>query len=357
MPRAPRAKAAAKPPVPAQGYRVRNFAAGVSAWLDRLAASRSDGARELFAADITAWRTSLLEELQRRGAGIASLPFEQRRQFARMLIWTDEPWLSVIPKAAAAFEAELTRVCKGSIIPGFTGLRQVRYLARDGQLWEASRRMGGIRIAIADLYLLDESGEVPRRLAAFLCGRSRNVSRERLALRECLGSEMVRLYLESIDRAMECLCAYDSAWSESAAGLCPARSAEGTRGHESPSFASATARGRFYDLAAIYSANNKEYFSNELCMPELSWSQRMAYRRVGYYDPLTNSITLSRALDAADIPEYVVAYVLYHEMLHQAARFALLANPGRVHGAAFRAEERRFPRSSEAARFLKKLSK
>jgi len=307
------------------GCRVRNLSRIVSGWLDRLAASRSVTARRLFCADIAAWRTSLLEELEKHSMSTASLSLEQQRQLARTLVWCDEPWLSIIPQAAEAFETELKKTLNVTSLFSLTQNVQVFYLPLDGSLWRFARNSAGVTIAISDLFLLDESGDVPRRLARFLSGRRRRSAQDRQTLKQWLGTERVLEYARTLERHT--------------------------------TYSSRNSRGKTYDLAALYAAINQEYFSGSLCPPELCWSRRQAHCRTGYYDSMKNCITLSRALDAPEVPEYVIRFVLYHEMLHQEARLALMGRTRRAHDAAFRKAERKFTHYAEAEAYLKALAR
>ena len=65
-----------------------------------------------------------------------------------------------------------------------------------------------------------------------------------------------------------------------------------------------------------------------------AWLERRAWRtQLGCFDPALNQIVLNRRLDHGAIPEYVVAYVLYHEMLHQKHPMSLRAAAGnRIRG-------------------------
>jgi hypothetical protein len=61
---------------------------------------------------------------------------------------------------------------------------------------------------------------------------------------------------------------------------------------------------------------------------------------------------ISRALDHPDIPQFVLEYVLYHEMLH------VKHPPGRrqgrtvYHSSAFREDEKQFERFTDATKWL-----
>ena len=74
--------------------------------------------------------------------------------------------------------------------------------------------------------------------------------------------------------------------------------------------------GRHYDLEPLFAHLNHRYFRGALVRPRLSWSSRAWRAQLGCFDPALDQIVLNRILDRREIPQYVVAYVLYHEMLH-----------------------------------------
>ena len=64
---------------------------------------------------------------------------------------------------------------------------------------------------------------------------------------------------------------------------------------------------------------------------------------------------INRQLDRPAIPAYVVAYVLYHEMLHQKHPVRFVRCRRESHSATFRAEEKKFEEYKRAISFLKRL--
>ena len=84
---------------------------------------------------------------------------------------------------------------------------------------------------------------------------------------------------------------------------------------------------------------------------------RDAIRTHGHYDPAHNTISMSRSLDDASIPAFVVELVLYHEMLHIAMPAEMRDGRHRHHTAAFRRAELKFPRIKEAEAFLEEWVK
>lgn len=116
------------------------------------------------------------------------------------------------------------------------------------------------------------------------------------------------------------------------------------------------ALGRSYDLAEMFERLNQQYFQGQLPKPKIGWSTRRWRSQLGIFDPALNQIALNSALDRPHVPEYVVAYVLYHEMLHgkhpiKRARCRLEA-----HSREFRAEEQKFADYRRAIKFLERFA-
>ncbi|HKO05281.1 MAG TPA: hypothetical protein VJW51_11055 [Candidatus Acidoferrales bacterium] len=136
-----------------------------------------------------------------------------------------------------------------------------------------------------------------------------------------------------------------------------ARRHRGRRKHTGP-------HGHAHDLAGIYQRMNAEYFSDRLPATDLGWSTQAWRRQLGVFDPGMCHIVINRRLDREQVPEHVVAYVVYHEMLHlerdSPATFDRaadrLAGEDRchlgLHTPEFRRAERRFREYERARRFL-----
>jgi hypothetical protein len=110
--------------------------------------------------------------------------------------------------------------------------------------------------------------------------------------------------------------------------------------------------GRHHDLAAIYRSLNEQYFGRRVEIGKVGWGLRASWRRLGHYDPVHHTITVSPVLDSPRVPQSVVAYLVYHEMLH--AVFEDTAGPGRKrhHPPEFRRAERAYPTYGSARKFL-----
>ena len=75
-------------------------------------------------------------------------------------------------------------------------------------------------------------------------------------------------------------------------------------------------RGRVYDLRAIFEELNSEYFYGLMAQPELGWSLRPSRTTLGHYDPSHHVIVLTNLFDSEKVPELLLKYVMFHEMLH-----------------------------------------
>jgi len=113
--------------------------------------------------------------------------------------------------------------------------------------------------------------------------------------------------------------------------------------------------GVHHNLEPLFDELNRTYFSNSLPRPRLCWSRRAWRSQLGCFDPALNQIVLNRQLDHQRIPAYVVAYVLFHEMLHvkHPDRYALCRRES--HSREFRNEEKGFTDYARAMRFLGRL--
>ena len=113
--------------------------------------------------------------------------------------------------------------------------------------------------------------------------------------------------------------------------------------------------GAHHDLAPLFARLNRRYFGGSLALPHLGWSTRTWRTQLGCFDPALNHIVINRQLDGRGVPEYVIAYVLYHEMLHlkHPIRFARCRRES--HSLQFRQEEKSFEDYARAMRFLSRF--
>ena len=115
--------------------------------------------------------------------------------------------------------------------------------------------------------------------------------------------------------------------------------------------------GAAYDLEESFQRVNADYFQGAMIRPRLTWSQTFTCRKFGHYDRIHDTVMVSSTLDQQNIPEYVVDFIMYHELLHK--ELGVVWNNGRraVHTAKFRQAEQRFKKYRQAKAVLEKLAK
>jgi hypothetical protein len=114
--------------------------------------------------------------------------------------------------------------------------------------------------------------------------------------------------------------------------------------------------GQFHDLGASFTRVSQRYFNGEIQRPRLFWSRAATMRKFGHYDWLGGSLMVSRTLDRAEVPDLVVDFIMYHELLHQHHGIRWSGSRGYAHTAAFYRDERRFERHAEAEALLTKIA-
>jgi predicted metal-dependent hydrolase len=117
------------------------------------------------------------------------------------------------------------------------------------------------------------------------------------------------------------------------------------------------AQGRHHDLTTLFERLNLQYFQGQLQPPQIGWSARSWRRQFGCYDPGPNQIVLNRRMDRPGVPQFVVEYVLFHEMLHVKHPTKRSGCSLVSHSREFRAEEKRFAHFTVARKFLDRLAR
>lgn len=117
-------------------------------------------------------------------------------------------------------------------------------------------------------------------------------------------------------------------------------------------------RGRVHDLAAIFARLNAAHFEGRLATA-VTWGKngsagRRRSIRFGSYHPEQRLIRIHPALDQEFVPEYFVASIVHHEMLHAHLGVPETGRGRRMlHGRAFRALERAFPGHDRAQAWMR----
>lgn len=114
------------------------------------------------------------------------------------------------------------------------------------------------------------------------------------------------------------------------------------------------ARGEHHDLQQIYEQLNRRYFAGGV-RARITWGKHSAARKrarrsikLGSYQSVDALIRIHPVLDAAWVPRFFVAFIVYHEMLHQVVAPTVHGTRREYHSPAFRARERQFDDYAEA---------
>ncbi|MGC4001288.1 MAG: hypothetical protein QM767_29060 [Anaeromyxobacter sp.] len=119
-----------------------------------------------------------------------------------------------------------------------------------------------------------------------------------------------------------------------------------------PAPAHLQARGRVHDLQAIYDRLNAEFYGGRI-EARIGWGpvrtgKRRRTVKTGVYVQDARIIRIHPTLDRPEVPEFYVAAVVFHEMLHQAVPAREVNGRRVVHGAEFRRAERAYPDHARA---------
>ncbi len=112
-------------------------------------------------------------------------------------------------------------------------------------------------------------------------------------------------------------------------------------------------QGDYYDLEQLFHQVNQQCFKGEMSKPRLTWNKILTYRKLGHYEPIRDRVVISRILDSCDVPSKVVAFVLYHELLHKNLGCQWVNGKRMVHTAEFKRREKDFPYYDEVQEWLK----
>jgi predicted metal-dependent hydrolase len=113
--------------------------------------------------------------------------------------------------------------------------------------------------------------------------------------------------------------------------------------------------GKYHSPQEIYQELNLRYFNNQIEIRRIGWGPRKSWERLGHYDPVHQTISLSRALDSPAVPKNVVRYIIYHEMLHSLFDEPSSSGFRRHHPPEFRKTEKAYPDFESAKKFLREF--
>ena len=115
-------------------------------------------------------------------------------------------------------------------------------------------------------------------------------------------------------------------------------------------------QGAAHDLGLSFDRVNTQYFAGKMARPRLTWNRTFTGRKFGHYDWVLDTVMVSRTLDSPRVPEFVVDFLVFHELLHKFHGIHWTKGRGYAHTAEFYASERKFKNYKEAENVLKRLA-
>lgn len=115
--------------------------------------------------------------------------------------------------------------------------------------------------------------------------------------------------------------------------------------------------GTSHDLEECFRRVNDEYFAGRMVRPTLRWSRTPTLRTFGHYQFVRDLLTISASLDSPEVPEFLVDFLMYHELLHKQHGLTRSGERRYAHTAAFRRDEKKFARYAQAKAALEKLAR
>ena len=111
--------------------------------------------------------------------------------------------------------------------------------------------------------------------------------------------------------------------------------------------------GEHHDLRQIYDELNERYFENKIDA-SITWGARTGRPRrrnsikMGSYSVEDRLIRIHRSLDRAFVPKFFVAWIVFHEMLHQVHDIRVKNGRREFHSKEFLSDEAQFEHYEEA---------
>lgn len=116
-------------------------------------------------------------------------------------------------------------------------------------------------------------------------------------------------------------------------------------------------KGRYRDLDKSFERVNREYFDSAMDKPVLTWSMKRAKRTLGRYDPERDIVFISRLLDSTKVPEELLDFIMYHELLHKKHGIKREGRRRRIHTPQFKEDEKKFRNYEKMKTLMKKLAR
>ncbi len=111
--------------------------------------------------------------------------------------------------------------------------------------------------------------------------------------------------------------------------------------------------GKYHNLEKIFRELNHTYFNAQIPVLKIGWSIKKSYRRLGFYDSSRKLLVISNIFDSKRVPEKVVEFLVYHEMLHIVIPERLGKSRRILHPPEFRRLEQAFPDYLSINRWIK----
>lgn len=111
------------------------------------------------------------------------------------------------------------------------------------------------------------------------------------------------------------------------------------------------------NLAESFERVNRSYFNDSMNRPRLAWSQTFTFRKFGHYDRTHDAVVVSMSLDRKDVPEYVIDFIVYHELLHKKLGSRWRNGRNFSHTSDFLRKEKQFRQYHESKAILNKLAR
>jgi len=125
------------------------------------------------------------------------------------------------------------------------------------------------------------------------------------------------------------------------------------RRRETPTPITCDVEGKYHHLQEIFDELNAQYFAGRI-RARITWGPRSRRRRVrdsiklGSYTFEDELIRIHPVLDAADVPRFFVAWIVYHEMLHEVHDMPVVDGRRVYHTPEFRRAEAQFEHYAES---------
>ena len=113
-------------------------------------------------------------------------------------------------------------------------------------------------------------------------------------------------------------------------------------------------KGRYHHLRQSFNRVNRRYFNNDIKGLTLTWG-RAGRRTLGHYDHAKKTIVISSLLDSPHVPNYVLDYIMYHEMLHHVLRAHYRNGRRVIHSREFREMEKNFSQYKRAKKMIARV--